>query len=70
MSGFFPWQRRRPAARYPGLWPAVRAALEAHFGGHNEALVEFGVAPLRKRRVPQPADPQPLDPQVGPGPKE
>lgn len=48
----------------------LRSALKAHFGGHNEALVEFGIAPLRKRRVPQPADPPPPAPQVGPGPKK
>lgn len=48
----------------------LRAALKAHFGGHNEALVEFGVAPLRKRRVPLPADPPPADTQVEPKPKK
>lgn len=38
----------------------LRAALKAHFGGHSEALVEFGVVPVRKRRAPQPADPPPV----------
>lgn len=42
----------------------LRAALKAHFGGHNEMLVEFGVAPLRKRRLPQPADPAPPTPAI------
>ena len=42
----------------------LRAALKAHFGGHNEMLVEFGVAPLRKRRVPQPVDPPPPTPTI------
>jgi hypothetical protein len=40
----------------------VRAALKAHFGGHNEMLVEYGVVPLRTRRQPQPADPTPPSP--------
>lgn len=48
----------------------LRAALKAHYGGHNEALVEFGITPVRKRRVPQPADPPPPDTQVGPKPKK
>jgi hypothetical protein len=50
----------------------LRAALKAHFGGHNEMLVEFGVAPLRKRRVPQPADPPPPAPAIAskPAPTE
>jgi hypothetical protein len=42
----------------------LRAALKAHFGGHNENLVEFGVAPLRKRRIPQPVDPAPPTPTI------
>ena len=42
----------------------LRAALKVHFGGHNEALVQFGIAPLRARRVPQPADPVPPSPLV------
>jgi hypothetical protein len=46
----------------------LRSALKAHFGGHNELLVEFGIAPLRKRRLPQPADPTPPDPPIGPPP--
>jgi hypothetical protein len=42
----------------------LRAALKAHFGGHNEMLVQFGITPLRARRVPQPADPPPPSPAV------
>lgn len=38
----------------------LRAALKAHFGGHSEVLVEFGVVPVRRRRTPQPADPPPV----------
>lgn len=45
----------------------LRDALKVHFGGHNEALVQFGVAPLRTRRVSKPADPAPPSPTV-PGP--
>ena len=44
----------------------LRAALKAHFGGHSEALVEFGVVPVRKRRAPQPADPPPVAVKVKP----
>lgn len=40
----------------------LRSALKAHYGGHNETLVEFGIAPIRKRRTPQPADPPPPNP--------
>jgi hypothetical protein len=47
----------------------LRSALKAHFGGHNEALVEFGIAPLRKRRAPQPPDPAPPEAPVEPRPK-
>jgi hypothetical protein len=47
----------------------LRSALKAHFGGHNETLVEFGVAPLRKRRAPQPADPAPPNPPIAPLPE-
>jgi hypothetical protein len=47
----------------------LRSALKAHFGGHNETLVEFGVAPLRKRRAPQPADPAPPNPPIAPFPE-
>jgi hypothetical protein len=42
----------------------LRAALKAHFGGHNETLVQYGVAPLRKRRSPLPADPPPPSPVI------
>lgn len=47
----------------------LRSALKAHFGGHNETLVQFGVAPLRKRRLPQPADPAPPSPPIAPLPE-
>ena len=47
----------------------LRSALKAHFGGHNETLVEFGIVPLRKRRVPQPADPAPPNPPIAPLPE-
>jgi hypothetical protein len=42
----------------------LRDALKVHFGGHNEALVQFGVAPLRTRRAPKPADPEPPSPAI------
>jgi hypothetical protein len=42
----------------------LRAALVAHYGNHNEALGEYGVTPVRTRRVPQQADPPPPSPQV------
>jgi hypothetical protein len=42
----------------------LRDALKVHFGGHNEALVQFGVAPLRTRRAPKPADPAPPSPPI------
>ena len=42
----------------------LRFALKAHFGGHNEILLEFGIAPLRARRQGQPADPPPPSPPV------
>ena len=44
----------------------LRSALKAHYGGHNETLVEFGIAPIRKRRAPQPADPPPPNPPIAP----
>jgi len=47
----------------------LRSALKAHYGGHSEVLVEFGVAPLRKRRAPQPADPAPPNPPIAPLPE-
>ena len=47
----------------------LRSALKAHFGGHNEDLVEFGIAPIRKRRVPQPPDPTPPSSPIAPKPK-
>jgi len=47
----------------------LRSALKAHYGGHNETLVEFGIAPLRKRRAPQPADPAPPNPPIAPLPE-
>jgi hypothetical protein len=42
----------------------LRAALIAHFGNHNEILVEFGIVPVRTRRVPQRPDPEPPSPPV------
>lgn len=42
----------------------LRSALKVHFGGHNEALVQFGITPLRARRVSKPADPEPPNPPV------
>ena len=42
----------------------LRGALIAHFGNHNEILVEFGIAPVRARRVSQPEDPPPPSPPV------
>jgi hypothetical protein len=42
----------------------LRDALKVHFGGHNEALVQFGIAPLRARRAPKPADPEPPSPPI------
>lgn len=47
----------------------LRSALKAHYGGHSEKLVEFGIAPLRKRRAPQPADPAPPNPPIAPVPE-
>jgi hypothetical protein len=42
----------------------LRAALIAHFGSHNEILVEFGITPVRARRVPQRPDPEPPSPPI------
>ena len=42
----------------------LRSALKVHFGGHNEALVQFGITPLRARRVAKPADPAPPSPPI------
>jgi hypothetical protein len=42
----------------------LRSALKAHFGGHDEILLQFGITPLRARRLPQPADPPPPSPPV------
>jgi hypothetical protein len=42
----------------------LRAALVAHYGNHNEDLGEFGITPVRTRRVPQQADPAPPSPTV------
>ena len=47
----------------------LRSALKAHYGGHNETLVEFGIVPLRKRRVARPADPAPPNPPIAPLPE-
>ena len=42
----------------------LRYALKVHFGGHSEKLVEFGIAPLRTRRLRLPADPPPPTPPL------
>ncbi len=42
----------------------IRAALVAHFGSHNEILGEFGITPVRRRRVPQQPDPPPPSPPI------
>jgi len=42
----------------------LRAALVAHYGSHNEALGEFGIAAVRRRRVPQQPNPPPPSPPV------
>ena len=42
----------------------LRAALVAHFGNHNEILGEFGITPVRARRVPQRPDPEPPSPPI------
>ena len=47
----------------------LRAALKAHFGGHSERLVQYGVAPLRARRA-LPPDPIPIPPEVAKPPAE
>jgi hypothetical protein len=48
----------------------LRAALKAHFGTHSEMLVEYGITPVRTRRLPQPADPTPtIPPTQEPGQK-
>lgn len=47
----------------------LRSALKAHYGGHSETLVEFGIMPIRKRRAPQPADPVPPSPPIAPVPE-
>ncbi|MEA2561863.1 MAG: hypothetical protein QOH06_3367 [Acidobacteriota bacterium] len=47
----------------------LRSALKAHYGGHNEVLVEFGIAPLRKRRTTLPTDPPPPNPPIAPLPE-
>ena len=47
----------------------LRAALKAHFGGHSERLVQYGVAPLRARRT-LPPDPIPIPPEDAKPPAE
>ena len=41
----------------------LRAALKAHFGGHSERLVQYGIAPLRARRT-LPPDPIPIPVEI------
>ena len=47
----------------------LRAALKAHFGGHSERLVQYGVAPLRARRT-LPPDPIPNPVEIAKPPAE
>lgn len=47
----------------------LRAALKAHFGGHSERLVQYGVAPLRARRT-LPPDPIPIPVEIAEPPAE
>ena len=47
----------------------LRAALKAHFGGHSERLVEYGIAPLRARRT-LPPDPIPVPVEIAEKPAE
>ena len=47
----------------------LRAALKAHFGGHSERLVQYGIAPLRARRT-LPPDPIPNPPETVKPPAE
>ena len=47
----------------------LRAALKAHFGGHSERLVQYGIAPLRARRA-LPPDPIPNPPEIAKPPAE
>lgn len=42
----------------------LRGALIAHFGSHNEALLEYGIKPVRTRRAQQQPDPLPPSPPV------
>ena len=47
----------------------LRAALKAHFGGHSERLVQYGIAPLRARRT-LPPDPIPIPVEIAEPPAE
>jgi hypothetical protein len=47
----------------------LRGALVAHYGSHNEDLVEFGIAPVRLRRTAEKRDPDPPSPPV-PAPEQ
>lgn len=69
-------QLSRAAKRTRAMIPEGRAAasrlrnaLKAHFGGHDEILLQFGITPLRARRQPQPADPAPPSPVPVPTPE-
>jgi len=47
----------------------LRAALIAHYGNHNEELGQYGITPVRTRRVPQPSDPPPPSPPISTPPQ-
>lgn len=45
-------QRRLLMQQGKDLTSRIRAALKAHYGIHNERLVEFGIRPIRSRKRP------------------
>ena len=53
-----------PPSADDGAMALEARGLKVHFGGHNEALIQFGVAPLRTRRAPKPADPEAPNPPI------
>lgn len=60
--------KRRRQIQFEGRAAAtrLRAAIKAHYGGHNEKLSEFGMRALRQRRAstPDPEPPPPPQPPV------
>lgn len=60
--------KRRRQIQFEGRAAAsrLRAALKAHYGGHNEKLSEFGMRALRVRRAStrNPEPPPPEEPPV------